>query len=49
MKPDANSGAGQPGPASFNGLSDLAKLTNEYVAGKLTRNNYKKVLVQFTV
>ena len=49
MKPDANANTAQPDPINFNGLGDLAKLTNEYVAGKLTRNNYKKVLVQFTV
>ena len=49
MKTGAYSSTVQPGSASFNGLGDLAMLTNEYVAGKLTRNNYKKVLVQFTV
>ena len=49
MKSIGNSDAAQPGSTSFNGLSDLAKLTNEYVALKLTRNNYKKVLVQFSV
>lgn len=41
----ASSGTAQPGSTGFNGLSDLAKLTNDYVAQKLTRNNYKKVIV----
>ena len=34
---------------SFDGLADLAASTNDYVVQKLMKNNYKRVVVQFTI
>ena len=36
-----------PEDAPFSPLTDLANLTNKYISQKMTKNNFKRVHIQF--